>query len=110
MLTIANLTDGDVVTSPFMVEFALEGMDVAPAGVEQEFSGHHHLLINQDELPNLEMPIPADSVHVHFGAGQTSVELELPAGEHTLQLLLGNHLHVPHDPVVASEKITITVQ
>lgn len=105
-----NLSDGDTVSSPFLIEFGLEGMDVVPAGTEQEFSGHHHLLINQDDLPTLDMPIPSDSVHLHYGKGQTSAELSLPAGEHTLQIILGNHLHIPHDPPVVSEKITITVQ
>ncbi|MGA1495375.1 MAG: DUF4399 domain-containing protein [Rhodothermales bacterium] len=68
----ANLENGDTVSSPFNVEFGLEGMDVVPAGTEQEYSGHHHLIIDQDELPALDMPIPADSLHVHFGKGQTS--------------------------------------
>lgn len=106
----SNLEDGATVSSPFTVEFGLEGMEVVPAGTEQEFSGHHHLLIDQAELPALDMPIPSDSTHVHFGKGQTSVDLELAAGTHTLQLILGNHLHIPHDPPVVSEKITITVE
>jgi hypothetical protein len=106
----ANLENGDTVSSPFNVEFGLEGMDVVPAGTEQEYSGHHHLIIDQDELPVLDMPIPADSLHVHFGKGQTSTELALSPGQHTLQIVLGNHLHIPHDPPVVSEKITITVE
>ena len=105
-----GMEDGATVSSPFMVEFGLENMTVAPAGTDEPFSGHHHLLINQEELPALEMPIPADSVHIHFGLGQTSTELSLPAGEHTLQIMLGNHWHIPHDPPVVSEKVTITVQ
>ena len=106
----ANLENGDTVSSPFNVGFGLEGMDVVPAGTEQEYSGHHHLIIDQDELPALDMPIPADSLHVHFGKGQTSTELALSPGQHTLQIVLGNHLHIPHDPPVVSEKITITVE
>jgi len=106
----ANLENGDTVSSPFNVEFGLEGMDVVPAGTEQEYSGHHHLIIDQDELPALDMPIPADSLHVHFGKGQTSTELALSPGQHTLQIVLGNHLHIPHEPPVVSEKITITVE
>ena len=106
----ANLENGDTVSSPFSVEFGLEGMDVVPAGTEQEYSGHHHLIIDQDELPALDMPIPADSLHVHFGKGQTRTELALSPGQHTLQIVLGNHLHIPHDPPVVSEKITITVE
>ena len=105
-----GMEDGATVSSPFTVEFGLENMMVAPAGTDEPFSGHHHLLINQDELPALDMPIPADSLHIHFGLGQTSTELTLPAGEHTLQIVLGNHLHIPHDPPVVSETITLTVQ
>lgn len=105
-----DLADGAVVSSHVTVTFGLEGMDVVPAGTEQEFSGHHHLLIDQAELPALDMPIPSDSVHVHFGKGQTSVDLELAPGQHTLQLILGNHLHIPHDPPVVSERVTITVE
>lgn len=101
--------DGAVVTSPVVVAFGLKGMGVAPAGVEKEKTGHHHLLIDTD-LPNLELPIPADGQHKHFGGGQTETVIELPPGKHTLQLLLGNYLHVPHDPPVCSERITITVE
>lgn len=102
-------TDGEVVQSPVTVRFGLRGLGVAPAGVEVPNTGHHHLLVNT-ETPPLDQPIPADERHRHFGAGQTEVELELPPGEHTLQLLLGDHLHIPHDPPVISEPITITVQ
>jgi len=107
---IISPKDGDVVTSPVLVQFGLEGAGVAPAGVEKANTGHHHLLINVAELPGLDSPIPADDNHRHFGGGQTQVELELPPGEHSLQLLLGDHLHVPLKPVVTSEKITIRVE
>ena len=73
-------------------------------------SGHHHLLINVDKLPNLKMPIPADNNHLHFGEGQSEVELNLPEGKHTLQLLIGNHLHIPHSKPIISEKIEISVE
>ncbi|MGD9660586.1 MAG: DUF4399 domain-containing protein [Porticoccaceae bacterium] len=107
---IISPRDGDVVTSPVRVQFGLEGAGVAPAGVEKTNTGHHHLLINVAELPDLDRPIPADDNHRHFGGGQTEVMLELAPGEHSLQLLLGDHLHVPLKPVVASEKITIRVK
>ena len=100
---------GAEVSSPVRVVFGLRGMGVAPAGVEREGTGHHHLLINTD-LPDLTQPIPASDNHVHFGGGQTETEIELPAGEHTLQLLLGNYIHVPHAEPVMLEKITITVK
>ena len=106
---IVSPADGATVSGPFQVVFGLEGMDVSPAGEAKEFTGHHHLLIDVEEMPNFEMPIPADDNHRHFGAAQTETMLELAPGTHTLQLLLGNYIHVPHNPAVYSEKITITV-
>ena len=101
--------DGDMLSNPIRVEFGIEGMDVVKAGVDQPDSGHHHLLINTG-LPDLAMPIPADEQHIHFGDGSTSTEITLPPGEHTLSMLLGDHRHIPHDPPLVSESITITVE
>jgi hypothetical protein len=101
--------DGATVTSPVSVKFGLKGMGIAPAGIAFENAGHHHLIIDA-ELPPAGAPIPADANHVHFGKGQTEASVELKPGKHTLQLLLGDQLHVPHDPVVASKKITVTVK
>ena len=103
-----NPADGDTVESPVFIEFGIEGMTVVPAGTAHEHSGHHHLIVNA-ELPRADMPIPASDSYIHFGDGSTSTTIELPPGEHSLQLLLGDHLHIPHDPPVSSEKITITV-
>ncbi|PXX89569.1 rod shape-determining protein RodA [Marinobacter vulgaris] len=102
--------DGQTVSSPLTVRFGLEGLGVAPAGVEREGTGHHHLLVDVDELPPLDEPVPADDRHIHFGGGQTQTTVELSPGEHTLQLLVGDHLHIPHEPPVMSEKITVTVE
>jgi hypothetical protein len=107
----ANLKDGDTVSSPVTVVFGLDGMEVAPAGTEKPNTGHHHLLVNATlEGAALTESIPADENHIHFGKGQTETTLELPAGTHTLQLVLGDHFHVPHVPPVTSERITITVK
>jgi hypothetical protein len=84
-------------------------MSVAPAGDSTPMSGHHHVLIDA-ELPAMDMPIPADANHVHFGDGSSTTELTLEPGEHTLQLLFADHLHIPHDPPVYSDRITITVE
>lgn len=102
--------DGQTVNSPVTVSFGLEGLGVAPAGVERERTGHHHLLVDVDDLPALDQPVPDDEHHIHFGGGQTQTTLKLSPGKHTLQLLVGDHLHVPHEPPVMSEKITITVE
>ena len=100
--------DGAEVTSPVTVTFGIEGFDVAPAGTYEPGTGHHHLLIDTG-LPALDQPIPADANHVHFGKGQTETTVELAPGEHTLQLLLGDGNHVPHQPPLMSDIITITV-
>jgi hypothetical protein len=102
--------DGATVTSPFTIRFGLRGMGVAPAGVTTANTGHHHLLIDVETLPPDNLPIPNDANHRHFGLGQTETEIMLPPGQHTLQLVLGDALHIPHQPPVRSEKITITVQ
>lgn len=101
--------NGATVASPVTVRFGLRGMGVAPAGVTNPNTGHHHLLIDVAALPPDDVPVPNDANHRHFGLGQTEVELALPAGQHTLQLVLGDALHIPHQPPVRSEKITITV-
>lgn len=107
-LYIVTPADNATVTSPVKVVFGLSGMGVAPAGVERANTGHHHLLIDHDELPEAGKPMGGDVRH--FGGGQTEVELTLEPGEHTLQLILGDHFHVPHEPMVVSKKITIIVE
>ena len=104
------LQDGDTTGQVVVIRFGLEGMGVAPAGVDKGNTGHHHLLIDLDEIPPMDQPIGKDEKHVHFGSGQTETVIELPPGKHTLQLLLGDQNHIPHDPPVMSEKITITVE
>ena len=91
-----------------IVRFGLENFGVAPAGIEMTHTGHHHLIIDAD-LPPLNQPIPADKNHIHFGKGQTEVEVELSKGAHTLQLLLGDFRHIPHNPAIYSERITVQV-
>ncbi len=102
--------DGATLPEIFKVKFGLAGMGVAPAGVDFENSGHHHLLIDLDEMPDMRLPLPADEQHVHFGLGQTETEVTLSPGEHKLRLVLGNYLHIPHDPPIVSKVITITTK
>jgi hypothetical protein len=103
--------DGEVLYArhPFRVWFGMRHMGVAPKGVDLPNTGHHHLLIDTD-LPVLDEEIPSDRNHLHFGAGQTETMLELPPGRHTLQLLMGDHNHIPHDPPIFSRKISITIR
>jgi hypothetical protein len=101
--------DGATVTGPVTVKFGLKGMGIAPAGITFDNTGHHHLIVDA-ALPPLDAPIPTDAQHVHFGKGQSETTLELKPGKHTLQLLLGDFGHVPHDPAIVSKQITITVK
>jgi hypothetical protein len=108
-LYFINLKNGDTVASPVNVQFGLKGMGVAPAGVEKAATGHHHLLVDVAEL-DVNAGIPMSDSHRHFGAGQTEVTIALKPGVHTLQLVLGDQNHIPHHPVLMSERITVTVK
>ena len=101
--------DGDTVSNPVRIEFGIEGMSVVPAGDDTEHSGHHHLIIDAP-LPDPGLPVPASDNYIHFGDGSTATERTMEPGQHTLQLILGDHLHIPHDPPVVSDVITITVE
>ncbi|MFL2706939.1 MAG: DUF4399 domain-containing protein [Gammaproteobacteria bacterium] len=103
-----NLNEGDKLESPFLVQFGLSGIGVAPAGTDRANTGHHHLLINVNSV-DLYMPIPSSKNHLHFGGGQTETTLDLLPGEYTLQLLLGDMNHIPHSPPIISKKISVTV-
>lgn len=107
---IVSPANGATVSNPVTVVFGLRSpYGVAPAGVVIDNTGHHHLLIDTDQ-PDLNLPIPKDEHHRHFGGGQTEVSLELTPGDHTLQLLLGDFAHIAHKPPVLSERITITAE
>jgi hypothetical protein len=102
--------DGQVIKGgKFWLRMGLSGMGIAPAGVEKPNTGHHHVLIDT-ELPPLDREIPNDKNHLHFGLGQTEARIELPPGRHTLQLLLGDANHVPHEPPLFSERISVIVR
>ena len=102
--------NGAIVHGPVTVRFGLKGMGVAPAGVKFDNTGHHHLLIDTDisEL-NLDAPLPVTDKILHFGKGQTEASLTLPAGKHTLELVFADYAHMPFNPPLHSQKITITV-
>jgi len=108
-----NIRDGAVVTNPVHLKFGIQGFGITPAGTTGKIrhtAGHHHLLVDVDEMPDMDEPIPRDAHHIHFDAGETEATLTLPPGKHTLQLLLGDESHEPQDPPLMSEKITITVE
>lgn len=103
-------SDGDIVDGALTVRFGLKGMGVAPAGADLPKTGHHHLLIDQTGELNRTLPLPMTEQILHFGGGQTETTVSLKPGKHTLQLVLGNYLHIPHDPPVVSKVITVTVK
>ena len=105
---IISPIDGATVAETFTIEFGLQGMDVSPAGIAKQNTGHHHLLVDGKKLPAFDKPMGSEVQH--FGGGQTQTEVTLAKGEHTLQLILGDHQHKPHSPAVVSKKITITVK
>jgi hypothetical protein len=107
----ANIQNGAVVTSPFLVQFGAEGVKITRAGINIPGTGHHHLLINAElTAEDKGYSIPQDAHHLHFGGGQTEVELNLDPGTYTLMMVLGDGDHVPFEPMVTSDKITITVK
>jgi len=108
MLYIISPTDGAMVSEDVTVKFGLRGMGVAPAGVEKKNTGHHHLLVDGKMLPAFDKPMGKGVKH--FGGGQTEAMIKLGKGKHTLQLVLGDRFHVPHNPPVVSKKITVTVK
>ena len=103
-----NLEDGDRVESPFLIQFGLSGMGIAPAGTDRSNTGHHHLLINVDDI-DLSKPIPSSSNHIHFGGGQTESLVDLMPGDYSMQLVLGDMTHTPHNPPIISQRVNITV-
>ena len=103
-------SDGDEVSSPVEIVFGLRGIGVAPAGINFPNTGHHHLLVDLDALPNLNESIPADKNHIHFGKGQTSTSLDLEQGKHTIQLLFADYSHTPHKVPLMTEKITFYIK
>jgi len=104
-----DLESGATVSNPITVVFGTEEIAIVAAGTYEDATGHHHLLVDV-ELPDPSLPVPKDDNHIHFGKGQTETVIELAPGEHTLQLVLGDGNHIPHEPPVLSEQITITVQ
>lgn len=105
---IISPVDGAIVSDMFVVRFGLKGMGIAPAGIDVDNTGHHHLLVDIETLPPLDQPMLNQVLH--FGLGQTETTLTLEPGDHTLQLILGDRFHIPHDPPVIGESITIIVQ
>ncbi len=108
-VTIMEPADGATVKSPITVKFAVEGMELAPAGTDTPNSGHHHLLIDS-KLDDASAPVPSDATHIHLGKAQTETQIDLAPGKHTLQDVFADKNHIPHDPPVESAIVTINVE
>jgi len=109
-LELNGIEDGKTYSSPIKINFIVKNMKVVKAGVNEKNSGHHHLLLNLDEMPNLKMPLPMTENILHYGKGQTSTTLELSPGKHTIQLLFADYSHTPHNPPLMTKKITIFIK
>ena len=109
-LELNGIEDGKTYSSPIKIDFIVKNMKVVKAGVNEKNSGHHHLLLNLDEMPNLKMPLPMTENILHYGKGQTSTTLELSPGKHTIQLLFADYSHTPHNPPLMTKKITIFIK
>ena len=109
-VSILKPLDGEVVNQTFRVKFDIKHFDLAPAGTYKINTGHHHLLIDVEKMPDFKYPIPSDGHHLHFGGGQTEALIQLTPGNHDLQLILGDRFHVPHDSPLISKKITVKVK
>lgn len=107
---IVSPEDGATVPQAFTVKFGVKDIALAPAGDVTKNTGHHHLLIDVDQLPAAGAPIPTDANHMHFGKAQTQADIKLAPGKHTLQLILGDSGHMPFDPSIVSKKITVNVK
>ena len=105
---IISPLDGATVSETFTIKFGLQGMGASPAGFDKKNTGHHHLLVDGKKLPAFNKPMGGEVKH--FGGGQTQTDITLAKGSHTLQLILGDHRHMPHSPAVVSKKITVTVK
>ena len=104
----AEPADGAVVTSPFKVKFAVDGMTVMPAGDVVKDAGHHHLIINSVPIEAGKI-VPYDATHTHFGFAQTETTLTLPPGSYTLTAQFANGDHKSFGPAM-SKTIRVTVK
>jgi hypothetical protein len=112
-INIVSPKAGAKVKSPVTIVFGHKGLELAPAVDKTPKSGHFHLLIDQGVPDDLSVPLPTTDHLLHYGKAQTEVTLDaskLPPGKHTLQLIMGDASHIPHNPALVSKKITITVE
>lgn len=99
--------DGAKVKSPLKIVFGAENLTVEAAGEVHEGGGHHHLIIDAGVI-DPGTAVPKDEKHIHYGKGQTEVEVELAPGEHTLTMQFADGMHRSYgEPLSASIKVTV---
>ena len=109
-IKLVGLENGKTYSSPIKLNFIVKNMLVRPAGTKEKNSGHHHLLINLEKIPDLKKSLPMTKHIIHFGKGQTSTSLVLDPGKHTIQLLFADYKHTPHEKPLITDKITFFIK
>ena len=109
-IKLEGVENGKTYSSPIKLNFIIKNMRVLKAGVNEKNSGHHHLLINLKDLPDLKLSLPMTKNIIHFGKGQTSTNLKLKPGKHTIQLLFADYSHTPHEKPLITDKITFFIK
>lgn len=95
--------DGAELKSPVKFMMKAEGVEVAPAGEVKLNSGHHHILINTDSIPEGMMVPFVEKKTYHFGKAQTEAEINLEKGEYEVELQFANGAHISYGPKLSSK-------
>ncbi len=78
----------------FKVVMGVEGMTVKPLGDMSPDTGHHHLLINAENVPSGDVvPVDKPTQYMHFGKGQTETTVKLAPGKYKLTLQFADGAH-----------------
>ena len=90
-----NISEGDTLESPFVVEMGVVGMKIKPAGPLEVGTGHHHLIIDKQFVKYGDI-IPMDETHLHYGKGDSVATINLSSGLHSLTLQFANGIHMSY--------------
>ncbi len=107
--------DGATVKSPVKLRFGLEGYELAPVPQGtitpervRPGMGHHHVGVDMDCLPAGTEIVKGTPSWIHFGTGNTEIDMQLTPGPHKLTLQLGDDLHRTVDTLC--QTITVNVE
>jgi len=90
-----NISEGDTLENPFVVEMGVVGMKIKPAGPLEVGTGHHHLIIDKQFIKYGDI-IPMDQTHLHYGKGDSVATINLSSGLHSLTLQFANGIHMSY--------------